>query len=153
MDLAFALVLHVFAVVVWIGGMFFAHQVLRPTAAKQLEPPVRLTLWCGVFGRFFPWVWSAVLLLPLTGFYLLFTSFGSMGQAPIYVHIMNGIGLVMIALFLFLYFVPYARLKAAVATQDWPSGAMHLASIRHIVGTNLALGLITVVVATGGSYF
>jgi len=48
---------------VWIGGMFFAHQVLRPVAVAQFEPPQRLPLWDGVFSRFFPWVWAAIIVL------------------------------------------------------------------------------------------
>lgn len=34
--------LHVLATVVWVGGMFFAHFVLRPIAVAQLPPPQRL---------------------------------------------------------------------------------------------------------------
>ncbi|NTV95532.1 MAG: hypothetical protein HGA75_08965, partial [Thiobacillus sp.] len=41
---------HVLATVVWVGGMFFAHQCLRPVVLAQLEPPQRLRLWDGVFG-------------------------------------------------------------------------------------------------------
>ena len=48
-----AVLLHVIAAVIWVGGMFFAYMFLRPVAASQLEPPARLTLWEGVFGRFF----------------------------------------------------------------------------------------------------
>ena len=51
-----SLFLHVMGVVVWVGGMFFAYMALRPVAASVLEPPQRLTLWAGVFGKFFPWV-------------------------------------------------------------------------------------------------
>ena len=47
-----ALLLHLLAAVVWVGGMFFAYVALRPAAA-QLEPPARLTLWVGVFKIFF----------------------------------------------------------------------------------------------------
>jgi len=153
MTLSLALVLHVLAAVVWVGGMFFAHQVLRVVAAAQLEPPARLALWRGVFTRFFVWVWSAVVLLPVTGYYFLFASFGGMAATPVYVHVMNGIGLLMIALFLFLFFGPYARFKGAVDGGEWPVAAGHLATIRRIVGTNLLLGLITIAVATGGSFF
>src|SRR5271155_5747167 len=32
-----ALIVHILAAIVWVGGMFFAHQVLRPAAA-MLEP-------------------------------------------------------------------------------------------------------------------
>ena len=51
-----AVLLHVIAVVIWVGGMFFAYICLRPVAASQLEPPVRLQLWVGVFGKFFPFL-------------------------------------------------------------------------------------------------
>jgi predicted RNA-binding protein with PUA-like domain len=33
--------------------MFFAYVVLRPVAARQLEPSARLTLWAACFDRFF----------------------------------------------------------------------------------------------------
>ena len=57
-----ALILHILAAVVWVGGMFFAHQVLRP-AAGALDPGPRLMLWERVLGRFFPWVIAAIVLL------------------------------------------------------------------------------------------
>jgi uncharacterized membrane protein len=62
-----ALLLHLLAAVIWVGGMFFAHVALRPVAAAQLESPVRLTLWAGVFKVFFPWVFAAIATLLLTG--------------------------------------------------------------------------------------
>lgn len=43
---------HVMSIVVWIGGMVFAHFFLRP-ALTQLEPSVRLRLMHSVLGRFF----------------------------------------------------------------------------------------------------
>lgn len=48
------LFVHVASVTVWVGGMLFAYQFLRPVAAQQLQPPQRLPLWAGVFDRFFP---------------------------------------------------------------------------------------------------
>jgi len=53
--------LHVLSIVVWIGGMVFAHFFLRPAVA-QLEPPVRLRLMHDVLGRFFQAVLAASLL-------------------------------------------------------------------------------------------
>ena len=47
-----SLALHSLSAVLWVGGMFFAHQVLRPAVAA-LEPGPRLTLWSRVLGRFF----------------------------------------------------------------------------------------------------
>ena len=35
-----ALVLHLVSAVLWVGGMFFAYQILRPVAAGQLSQPM-----------------------------------------------------------------------------------------------------------------
>ena len=147
------MVLHVLSVVVWVGGMFFAYMCLRPIAASQLEPPVRLQLWSGVFSKFFPFVWIAVVLLPLTGYMMINNLYGGMGNAPLYVHLMNGIGSLMIFIYLHVFFAPYQRLKRAVAILDWPAGGKALAQIRVLVGVNTALGLITIVIASGGRFF
>lgn len=145
--------LHVLSAVIWVGGMFFAYVCLRPVAATQLEPPVRLTLWVGTFGKFFPWVWASVILLPLTGYWMLFGLFGGFANAPIYIHLMNGIGIIMILIYLHVFFAPYRRLKQAVLKQDWPTGGQKLGQIRKLVGFNTLLGVITVAIASGGRYF
>jgi uncharacterized membrane protein len=148
-----AMALHVLSAVLWVGGMFFAHQVLRPVAAAQLEPPARLTLWVGVFRRFFPWVWLFVLLLPLTGYWMIFKLFGGMSGVGVYVHIMQALGWLMILIYMHLFFAPFRRLKEAVVTAQWPEAGKQLSRIRHIVGVNLALGLIVIAVAAGGRLF
>lgn len=148
-----SIALHVFSVVVWVGGMIFAHQFLRPVAAMQLEPPQRLPLWVGVFNRFFPVVWITIILIPLTGYFMMFHLFGGFAGAPIYIHIMNGIGILMILIFLHVYFAPFKRLKKAVAAQTWPEAGKQLNQIRALVGLNMSLGLIVIVIAAGGRYF
>lgn len=145
-----SLVLHILSAVVWVGGMFFAYMVLRPTAATQLEPPARLTLWVGVFQKFFPFVWLSVLFLPLTGYLMIFDMWKSMGAAPLYVHIMNGLGIVMILIYMHVYFAPFKRLKEAVIKTDWSEGGRNLNIIRKMVGINLAIGLIVVAIAAAG---
>lgn len=150
--MSLAITLHVLATVIWVGGMFFAHVVLRPVALSQLEPPLRLRVWAGVFSRFFVWVWMAVILLPITGYWIIFTVLGGMHRAGMYIHVMSGIGLVMISLYLWLYFVPYRAFRRAVSAENWPEGAKRLAQMRRIVGTNLVLGLVTAAVAGGGKY-
>jgi len=147
------LVLHVLSVVIWVGGMFFAYVCLRPVAASQLEPPVRLQLWVGVFGKFFPFVWLAIILLPLTGYMMISNIYNGMGNAPLYVHLMNGLGSLMIFIYLHVFFAPYQRLKRAVAAQDWPAGGKALAQIRVLVGINMSLGLLTALIASGGRFF
>ncbi|MBI2979104.1 MAG: CopD family protein [Rhodospirillales bacterium] len=142
--------LHVLAAVAWVGGMCFAYLILRP-AVGGIEPaPERLKLWSRVFPRFFAWVWAAVVVLPLTGYWRLFLDFGGFARAGGYVHLMHVLGLVMIGLFVFLYVFPYRRFQVAVAASDFPTAAPQLAVIRRIVGTNLALGLFVAAVAAFG---
>jgi uncharacterized membrane protein len=150
--ISLSIALHVASVVIWVGGMIFAHQFLRPVAAQQLEPPQRLPLWVGVFGRFFPIVWITIILIPLTGYLMMFSVFGGFAGAPIYIHIMNGIGTLMILIFLHVYFAPYKRMKKAVAAQTWPEAGKQLNMIRSLVGLNMSLGLIVIVIAAGGRY-
>lgn len=135
--------LHVLATVVWVGGMFFAHQCLRPVAVAQLEPPQRLALWRGVFGRFFPWVWVSVALLILSGQGIIL-QIGGMAVVPVHVHVMVAIGYLMAAIFAYIFFVPYKALKQNVAAQIWPEAGAALNRIRVLVGTNLSLGLINI---------
>lgn len=136
--------LHILATVVWVGGMFFAHNCLRPVVMAQLEPPQRLKLWNGVFGRFFPWVWLSVLVLIGTG-QAIVMGMGGMASLPVHIHIMVGIGYLMSLIFAFIFFVPYPRLKQAVAAENWPAGGQALNLIRKLVMTNLVLGLSNVV--------
>jgi len=147
-----ALVLHSLAAVIWVGGMFFAYMALRP-AALALEPPLRLPLFRRAFDRFFPWVWAAIIALLVTGYGMIFLHFGGFAQVGVHVHVMHGIGLVMMALFLHLFFAPWRRLKLAVDAGNWPEGGRNLGQIRRVVGINLVLGLITVAVGSSGRYW
>ena len=136
------LLLHVLCVVVWVGGMFFAYMALRPVAASVLEPPQRLTLWAGVFGKFFPWVWASVATILLTGLALLM----KMGGMPHYALAMLVLGVAMMLIFAHVFFSPYKKLKRAVGEQNWQAGAAALAQIRMSIGINLSLGLLTIAV-------
>jgi len=147
--MAIALFLHVMSDVVWIGGMFFAYMAVRPAAAEVLEPPQRLKLWTGIFRRFFPWVWASVVVLLVTGFYMM----GQMGAVPPYVLAMTVIGVVMSAIFLHIFFAPFARLKRAVAAEDWKAGGAALNQIRMLIATNLSLGILNIAVAMLGRSF
>jgi len=139
-----SLFLHLLSVVVWVGGMFFAYMALRPVAASVLEPPQRLTLWAGVFGKFFPWVWVAVALILATGLHMLMKLGGA--AAPHYMLTMLALGVAMMAIFAHVFFAPYGRLRRAVAAQDWKAGGAALGQIRRLIGINLSLGLLTIAV-------
>jgi len=150
--MALAITLHILAAVIWVGGMFFAYVALRPVAASLLDPPLRLPLWAKTFARFFPWVWAAAVTLPATGYWLIFSVFEGFANAGAHVHIMQVSGWIMILIFLHVYFAPFQRLKEAVAATDWSGAGRQLGRIRRLIGVNLALGLFTVAIATGGRY-
>ena len=147
-----ALILHSLSAVIWVGGMFFALLALRPASAL-LQPASRLELWSGVLGRFFAWVIAAIVLLLLTGYGMVFGVFAGFRGIGLHVHIMQGIGIVMILAFFHLYFAPWRRFKAALVRQDLAEAARQLNQIRWIVTLNLVLGLITVGVGSSGRYW
>ena len=144
-----AIALHILAVVIWVGGMFFAYMFTRPAAVESLEAPERLKLWNGIFRRFFPWVWAAIVVILATGYWYIFAVYQGMANTPIHIHAMMGLGYVMMAIFLHVFFAPYRRLKNAVAAGDWAEGGRNLGQIRWLVGLNTAIGLVTIVVGTG----
>ncbi|WP_404440544.1 CopD family protein [Stutzerimonas chloritidismutans] len=152
---AFALLysLHVLAAVIWIGGMFFAWMVLRPAAVSELQAPERLKLWSEVLRRFFKWVWITVLVLPISGIGMWHMRFEGLAAVPRYVHIMAGLFLVMLALFLRIQLLQLPELKRAVSTQSWPEGGAALGKIRQLVGINLLLGLLIVAFASARPLF
>jgi uncharacterized membrane protein len=144
-----AITLHLLAAVVWVGGMFFAYMALRP-AAQTLEPSIRLPLWARTFAYFFPWVWVAVLLLLVTGYWMIFAAFGGFTRVGVYVHIMQALGIIMIMIYLHIFFALYRRMKLALITHDFIEAGKRLGQIRKLIALNLSLGLITIIVAIGG---
>jgi len=143
---------HVVAAVIWVGGMFFALMVLRPSTGP-LDPPTRLALWQRVFARFFPWVWGAVAVLLVSGFAMVIWGFGGFAKIGTYVHLMMGLGILMMLIYAHLYFAPWRRFRRAVAAGEWPVAAKYIDQIRLLVTINLVLGLITVVVGAAGRYY
>ena len=147
-----ALSLHVLPAIIWVGGMFFAHMVLRPSVA-ELGPADLVPLWGRVLNRFFIWVWLAIFLLLLSGYWMIFSVHGGFSTLPVYLHLMHGIGWVMIVLFLHLWFAPYRRFKQRLGEGNYENAAGNLNQIRLIVTINLALGLINSVIGVSGIYW
>ncbi|MCR5866514.1 CopD family protein [Aquincola sp. J276] len=149
--------LHVLSIVVWVGGMVFAHFFLRPAVAT-LEPPLRLKLMHEVLGRFFAAVLVASLLAWASGVWLLgriarrVVQAGGNFDMPWHWWLMAVGGTLMVAIFLHVRFALFQRLRRAVTAQDWPAGGAAMAQVRQWVAVNLAIGLVIVVaVLLGGS--
>jgi uncharacterized membrane protein len=137
------LVVHVLCVVIWVGGMFFAYVVLRPSLGV-LEPVQRIALHTQVFRRFFLVIWHAMPLILLSGFTMLFVFDGGAANAAWNINAMMLIGLIMSAVFVLIVFGPYARFRR---TTERATAAACIDRIRKLIGVNLVLGIITVVAA------
>ena len=142
--------LHLLALIVWVGGMFFTLACLRPSLGV-LEGPMRLRLMHAVFGRFFTIVDAAIGLLLLTGLGMLWFAWRAANGAntpfsmPLSWHLMIVLGLVMMGLFGHIRASLFKRLGAAVQAQDAATGAALLGRIRKLVTVNFALGVLIVV--------
>jgi uncharacterized membrane protein len=143
---------HILAALFWVGGMAFAYMILRP-AAGALEAPTRLTLWRDVFARFLPWVGVSIVALLVSGYAMMFMTYGGFRGVPLFIHVMQGTGILMMLIYLHLYFAPWRRLQTFVQAADWPNAGKQLAMIRKLVAVNLALGVITVLVGSTGRYW
>jgi len=150
--MSISIALHLLSAVVWVGGMIFAHNSLRPAAVRVLEPPLRLELWVQVFRRFFVLVWLSIVTLLATGYWMLFNYFGGFAGAGIHIHIMHGAGLLMVLVYLYVFFALYRQLRQAVIIQDYPLAGVQLNKIRKMVGFNILLGMLVIAVAGGGRY-
>jgi uncharacterized membrane protein len=143
--------LHVLSIIVWIGGMVFAHFFLRP-AVVQLEPPVRVRLMHDVLGRFFRAVLTFSLLTLATGLWMLgrvakqVVQAGGRFEMPLAWTLMAVLGVAMLAIFFFIRFVLYKKLGRAVVASEWAAGGVALAQIRTWVSINLGLGILVLLV-------
>jgi len=142
---------HVLSIIVWIGGMVFAHFFLRPTVA-HLEAPVRLRLMHDVLGRFFKAVLAASLLTLVSGVWMLgrvakqVVQSGGNFEMPLAWTVMAVLGAVMVAIFMHIRFALFKRLSRAVAMSEWAAGDAALGHIRTGFSINLGLGVLVLLV-------
>jgi uncharacterized membrane protein len=142
------LFVHLIAVAVWVGGMFFVHFCLRPAAAEVLAPPQRLPLIVSALGRFFRWVAVAIGLLWISGLARMLEV--GFADAPLAWHVMMTLGLVMTVLFGVIAHVVFPKVKALAVDGQFPEAAQRLVVVRHLVAVNLTLGVLTIAVAAFG---
>lgn len=138
------LALHLLAASAWVGGMLYALVVLRPALAV-LDAGPRLQVHMLTLKRFFLIVWHAMPIMLLTGWGMIAAAGWGMAHLPWYVNAMQGLALVMAAVFLFVFFGPYRRLRRAIRP-----GPELLDRIRQSIILNLALGAATIVIASLG---
>ena len=82
----------------------------------------------------------SVLGLLASGYFMIFFGFGGFSGAGMHIHIMHLTGLLMVALFVYLFHLPWLAYKRLIDEEDYAGAAGRLNLIRKIVGANLALG-------------
>lgn len=143
---------HLLSIMVWMGGMFFAHFCLRPAAASTLDPAQRVPLMTAALGRFFNVVAVVASLTLVSGFWMigrvarLTREAGTSLNMPLEWWVMGTLGTLMLLVFGHIRFALYKRLRTASAQADWPAGAAALLSISRWVLLNLVLGTVIVAV-------
>jgi uncharacterized membrane protein len=133
-------VLHLLCAVLWVGGMFFAFVVLRPSL-MAIDAPQRMLLQTQVHSKFFRVIWFAMPLVLASGLLMLWLR-GGMAYVTWPIHAMLALGLVMAGVFLAIVFGPYRKFRRTI---DRSRMAANLSTIRNLVGINLILGLVTVI--------
>jgi uncharacterized membrane protein len=148
---AIALIFHLVAINVWVGGTFFAIVILG-RAIKNIAAAQQLIVWKLVLERFFTWAWVAVFILLTSGTWMVYSIYGGFDTIPVYIMLMGLIALLMISVFIYIYFFPYRQYKRLVQTNDVDSCIQKLAAIRFAGTINMILGLCVVVVIGSGPY-
>jgi uncharacterized membrane protein len=133
--------LHLLSAVLWVGGMFFAYVILRPSLTA-IEAPQRMLLQTQVHHKFFLVVWHAMPIILVSGFIML--AYRGMSGVGWQVHAMLALGLVMAGVFLVIVFGPWRQFRRTI---DRSRMADSQTKIRNLIGINLILGLITVIIA------
>lgn len=135
------LFLHLAAAIFWMGGMALLVLAVRP-ALGTLEPPQRLPVLAGVLRRFFVVVALSIAVLLATGLRLLLPA--PQGAAPPGWHAMAALGVAMMLVFAYLFFVPYRRFRGALAAADWKSAGAAAQRITLLAKLNLGLGWLAI---------
>ncbi|MBN2680459.1 CopD family protein [Acidithiobacillus montserratensis] len=144
---------HILAVIVWIGGLFFVTMVLAPTLKKEIgQNSTRIALMHVLLRRFFFWVLIASLLLLLTGYSMVFVFYGGFAALSVPVWLMVVLGTIMVLIVLHTFFAPLKRLRRAVRDQDWQAGAKALGQVRMLANINLGLSFVVILVGIWGVF-
>ena len=142
---------HILSVIVWVGGMVFAHFFLRP-ATISLDAPQRVRLMYDTLRHFFNAVSVAVLVILASGLWMIghvakqVVQSGGSFAMPLGWTLMASFGILMMLIFAHIRFALFKRMSRAVHSSDWAAGGLALASIRTWVAVNLGLGVLIVVV-------
>lgn len=135
--------IHLLAVVVWIGGIVFMDGFLAPVLRRSIaQAEHRALLLYVLFRNFFAAIWGAGSALVITGYGMVFLrgGFGTLGTAQ-WAMVLLGSAMVLLALYIF--FVPFLRMRTAVLHREWGAACAQAAQIRALSTVNIVLAVPT----------
>lgn len=147
MDYALSRVLHVLAVVLWIGGVGFVTTVLLPAVRRMKNPEEWMAFFEEVESRFATQARATTLLAGTTGFYLLhrLSAWSWFGEpSHWYLHAMVGVWLVFTLMLFVLESLFLHRWFQPPAARD-PEGTFRIIQRLHVVLLTISL------IATAGA--
>ena len=148
---ALAIIFHLVAINIWVGGMFFIIIVLGKVVST-FEVPAQQAFWQHTLKRFFFWVWLAVIGLLGTGIGMIFYRFGDLAITPWYIITMACLGISMVVIFMVIYFVFYKNFEREFKAGNIEGSRDQLRMIRRLGIVNMVLGFCVVVVIGGSPY-
>ena len=151
MSIAIALTLHLIAINVWVGGMFFIVVVFGRVTAS-METAQRLTAWHKALSHFFVLIWIALTTLLLSGSWMISMVYGGLRSAPLYIWMMAIIGLLMMIVFVVTFILPYRRFRLALSAHDYARSKRELDTIRLLGKVNMVLGFCVVAIIGVGPH-
>jgi uncharacterized membrane protein len=141
-----ALPLHILAIVVWLGGLFCMSVMVSP-AGRDLDATAIAFHWQRVLARFFTWAWIALLLIVATGIALVQVRFGGFSNMPALHRANTAIGVPAIALFAYVFLVPWRRYCRSIAKSEWSAAERLLGHVRIVLAIILVLGVVASVIS------
>lgn len=145
--LALPNLLHAAATAIWLCGLGYLWWALRLAPVATVHRPARLQRWGDLFRQRFGAIWLVLVILSASGVSLMHASGLTLDTAPRPVQVMIGGAIASFALCLRIRSLLGPELDAALAVQDWTTGAWVLARIRRMVGACLLIGVAVASVA------
>lgn len=151
MEFAFARVVHVLAIVLWIGGVAMVTLVLLPAVRRFKSPREQVAFFELVEGRFASQARITTLLAAISGFYMLHVTGWQRLAIPSFwwIHAMIAVW-VIFTLMLFVLEPLFLHRKLIERAQRAPESTFRLIQWMHWF--LLAISLITVAAAVAGSH-
>ena len=148
---AVAIVIHLVAINIWVGGMFFIIMVLGKVVST-LEMPEQQAFWQHILKRFFYWVWLAVIILLASGTGMIFYRYGGLTTTPVYVLVMATFGILMALVFFIIYFIFYQNFQRELQAGNLDACNNQLVAIRYLGIVNMILGFCVIIVIGAGPF-